>query len=85
MDLERGLKLVKVELPPEVQIMQPEKARGHRRRVVAAGALIGVAFLFVHNWCTFGPGSWLDDGRLDHIGYDESGSPTGKAAEEIFM
>jgi hypothetical protein len=87
MDPERGLKSVKVdvELPLEVQIVQPKKTCRHRRRVFAAGIFIGAALLFAHKGYAFAPGPWSLDDHIDHFGYHESGFPTGKAAEEIFL
>lgn len=86
MGSEPGLKSVKVEPPPVTQAVRPEKACRftHHRRSIAVGVLLGAALWFVHKQYTFTPESWVE-GHLDLLGYDESGSLTGKDAEGLFL
>jgi len=87
MGSEEGLKSVKVELPPATQTAHPGKAYrfAHRHRTIAVSVFIGVALWFVHKHHTpFTPESWVK-GHPDLLGYDKSGSLTGKEVEELFL
>ena len=85
MGSEHSLKSIKAELPVVVQTVQPKtKSYGRRRRAFVLGMLVGAVLLFVHKRYAFSPEPWLEN-HLDHFGHDESGPPTGKEAEELFM
>lgn len=72
------------ELPLVVQATQRKKAYIHRRRTLAVGILLGATLLVTHKHYISAPEPWLE-GHLDHLGYDTSGSPTGREAEELFL
>lgn len=86
MDSGKGLKSVKVELPPAAQAIEPKQTSklSHHRRALAVSVFVGVALWFVHKRHGFVPESW-PEGRFDLLEYDKSGSLRGKAAEELFL
>ena len=84
MELELGLKSVKVEPPLTTQITKPQKACGVSscRRAAAVGLLAGTAVLLVaHKQYAFVPDPWLE-GYPHSLQYDKLSS---KGAEDLFL